>query len=77
MSVPGPQEEFYKKHGSKGTALIFNHKNFDLSTNQGIRYGTEKDGTDLYNLLLNLKFNVHLYKDLCFSEIQQKLKESK
>lgn len=70
-----PEDERYRSYRNRGIALIFNHEHFHPFTKLGSRFGTEKDGEDLKNILLELQFDVHLYKDITYRKIKQIIDE--
>ncbi|CAH1119633.1 unnamed protein product [Phaedon cochleariae] len=66
--APPPEDETYTKRNRRGTAIIFNHKNFTIE-DCSARQGTDKDRDDLRSLLEELKFDVISHDDLTFMQI--------
>lgn len=59
-------------HYKRGIALIFNHYEFDTL---GARDGTEKDASDIEDVLKSLKFDVEVYNDFKYGQIYEVLNE--
>lgn len=55
-------------HPHQGTALIFNHEVFKV-TGLRNRAGTQKDCQDLEELLKQMGFDVHVFKDVDHCEL--------
>ncbi|KAG5876101.1 hypothetical protein JTB14_013682 [Gonioctena quinquepunctata] len=70
--APAPDAETYKRHERRGTAIIFNHKNFTVKDCSS-RLGTDKDRDDVKRLLDELKFDVFLHNDLSLAQILEVL----
>ncbi|XP_023028226.2 caspase-1 [Leptinotarsa decemlineata] len=66
--APSPESEVYKRHERRGTAIIFNHKNFTMKE-CSVRQGTDKDRDDLTRLLDELEFDVFVHNDLTLIQI--------
>ena len=59
-------------HLKRGTAIIFNHVNFDISEDAK-REGSDKDRDDLIKMFQILDFNVLKHNDLTVREIKKVL----
>lgn len=76
MPVERYASEYNMKHGKRGMAIIFNHEHFEVLSLKS-RAGTNVDCENLKNTLDRLHFDVTVYKDYRFNEIQQKIEECK
>ena len=72
MPVERYSSEYNMNHAKRGIALIFNHEHFDIPSLKS-RTGTNVDCENLCDTLRNLHFEVSLYKDFRFSEIQYEI----
>ncbi|XP_034115248.2 caspase-like [Drosophila albomicans] len=61
--------EYNMQHKNRGTAIIFNHMEFDARLNLNPRDGTEVDCARLQSVLKQLHFDVYSYDDLCHKKI--------
>lgn len=59
------------QHKRRGVALIFNHKNFDSRLGLKTRNGTDADKENLRVTLRQLEFEVRVYDDLKFKDIEK------
>ena len=75
MPVDRDSETYNMNHRRRGYALIFNHKNFDPRLDLKTRNGTDADRDNLQLTLRQLGFDVKVYNDCSFKEIEQILKE--
>ena len=76
--VEGPsfllEDDFYDmSHRSRGTAVIFNHKNYVPYLCLNRRRGTDRDKDNLVMTLKDLGFNVEVHEDLTYKGIQEVL----
>ena len=76
MPVDRDSETYNMNHRRRGNALIFNHKNFDPRLDHlKTRNGTDVDRDNLQMTLRQLDFDVKVYNDCSFKEIEQVLEE--
>ena len=75
MPVDRDSETYNMNHRRRGYALIFNHKNFDPRLDLKTRNGTDADRDNLQLTLRQLGFDVKVYNDCSFKEIEQVLEE--
>ena len=75
MPVDRDSETYNMNHRRRGYALIFNHKNFDPRLDLKTRNGTDGDRDNLQMTLRQLDFDVKVYNDCSFKEIEQVLEE--
>ena len=69
--------EFYNmNHRRRGKAFVFNHMNFDPSLNLTTREGTNHDRDNLRVFLSQLGFEVAVYEDLSFKDIERILENA-
>jgi len=69
--------EFYNmNHRRRGKAFIFNHMNFDSRLSLKTRNGTNNDRDNLRVSLRQLDFDVEVYNDLPFKEIDRILENA-
>jgi caspase 7 len=61
-------------HKSRGLALIFNHEFFDIA-NLKQRTGTDQDRKNLDDVLRKLGFEVIVFQDLKYHDIEQQIKQ--
>ena len=61
-------------HSRRGIAVIFNHEKFDEHLGLSVRNGTDVDQDNLLMTLQQLDFEVKVYKDLPYKEIENILK---
>lgn len=76
MPVERYASEYNMRHGRRGMAIIFNHEHFEVMSLKA-RAGTNVDCENLRNTLDRLHFDVVVYKDYRFSEIQHQIETSK
>uniref|UniRef100_A0A1B0AN95 Caspase family p20 domain-containing protein n=1 Tax=Glossina palpalis gambiensis TaxID=67801 RepID=A0A1B0AN95_9MUSC len=67
------ETEYDCNHPCVGIALIFNHKDVK---GQKQRVGTERDRDAIYASLTNYGFDVRVFNDLTFADLNEKLKET-
>lgn len=66
---------YYKMdHKSRGLALIFNHEFFDVH-NLKARTGTDQDRKNLEDVLRKLGFEVIVFQDLKYHEVEHQIKQ--
>lgn len=66
--------EYNMSHESRGIALIFNHEFFTMA-NRSRRNGTDLDRDRLTEVLENFNFEVRVFNDLTYQQIQKQLEE--
>ena len=72
----GRSSEFYNmNHPLRGVAIIFNHKHFDTRLGLKTRIGTDTDRENLRITLRQLDFEVRIYNDLQYREMENILEE--
>jgi len=62
-------------HRRRGIAIIFNHKNFDQRLGLKTRNGTDADRDNLRITLRQMDFEVKVYNDASYKEIERVLEE--
>uniref|UniRef100_A0A182MPL9 Caspase n=1 Tax=Anopheles culicifacies TaxID=139723 RepID=A0A182MPL9_9DIPT len=77
QSTPSPQnvafEEVYDtSNPRRGTAIILHHENFKEMQS---REGSRRDRQTAITLLTNMQFDVHVYDDLHYEQLQQVLEQ--
>jgi len=77
VSMPVERDaEFYNmNHRRRGIAIIFNHKNFDQRLGLKTRNGTDADRDNLRITLRQMDFEVKVYNDAPYKEIERILEE--
>ncbi len=70
MPVERDSEVYNMRHARRGTAIIFNHMNFDGHLGLKVRNGTNADRDRLRTTLRALDFDVKVYNDLKFKVSQ-------
>ena len=69
--MPINQDHWYNmNHSRRGIAVIFNHEKFDEHLGLSVRNGTDVDQDNLLMTLQQLDFEVKVYKDLPYKEIE-------
>ena len=69
--MPINQDHWYNmNHSRRGIAVILNHENFDEHLGLSVRNGTDVDQENLLMTLQQLDFEVKVYKDLPYKEIE-------
>ncbi|CAL1295807.1 unnamed protein product [Larinioides sclopetarius] len=66
-------EDYSMKYGKRGKCLIFNHKIFEPHTRLNVRNGTDADAARLYCRFRELGFEVTLFTDLKWKEVEKVL----
>ncbi|XP_055375465.1 caspase-like [Condylostylus longicornis] len=69
MPVERYAAKYNMKHKNRGVAIIFNHEHFDIPSLKS-RAGTNVDCENLCYTFKQLSFEVHVYKDKKFKDIQ-------
>jgi len=69
-------ENYNMNHRRRGKAFIFNHMNFDTRLNLKTRNGTNNDRDNLRVTLRQLDFDVEVYNDLPFKEMDRILENA-
>lgn len=75
MTADQNADTYNFSHPKRGLCVIFNHKNFDRSTQLGIRNGTDRDRDQCKQLFTSLGFDVKVHNDLTVAGIKQVLEE--
>ena len=75
MPVERDSEQYNMNHRRRGKAMIFNHKNFDPRLGLKARNGTDRDRDNLRITLRNLDFEVKVYDDLPYKEMERILED--
>jgi len=75
MPVEKDSEVYNMNHRRRGIAIIFNHKLFDSRLGLKQRNGTDADRDNLRMTLRQLDFEVRVYNDLPFKEMERILEE--
>lgn len=73
ISLPTDEDEYNCNNPYAGIALIFNHKDVK---GQKQRVGTEQDRDAMERTLQNYGYDVRVYNDLTFAELNDVLKKS-
>uniref|UniRef100_A0A1A9WSX7 Caspase family p20 domain-containing protein n=1 Tax=Glossina brevipalpis TaxID=37001 RepID=A0A1A9WSX7_9MUSC len=73
VSRPTDETEYDCNHPHLGIALIFNHKDVK---GQKQRIGTERDRDAICASLTNYGFDVRVFNDLTFADLNEKLKDT-
>lgn len=76
MPVEKDSEYYNMNHKRRGLAFIFNHKHFDPRLGLKQRNGTDADRDNLRITLRQLDFEVNVYDDLPFKEIERILEQA-
>lgn len=76
MPAERDAECYNMNHRRRGLAIIFNHKNFDMRLGLKTRNGTDADRDNLRSTLRSLDFDVKVYNDLEFKNMEQILEEA-
>lgn len=66
-------EDYFMGHAKRGKAYIFNHEYFNANLELNPRPGTNKDRDDLRKILRELDFDVTLFNDLTFNELNMEI----
>lgn len=61
-------------HKSRGICLIFNHETFEVA-NLKSRAGTDQDRKNLEDVMCRLGFEVCIYQDLKYHDIENHIKQ--
>jgi len=75
MPVERDSEVYNMNHPRRGIAIIFNHMNFDPRLGLKQRNGTNVDRDSLRSVLKGLDFEVKVYNDLHFKQLERVLEE--
>jgi len=75
MPVERDSEVYNMNHPRRGIAIIFNHMNFDPRLGLKQRNGTNVDRDSLRSVLKGLDFEVKVYNDLYFKQLERVLEE--
>jgi len=75
MPVERDSEVYNMNHPRRGTAIIFNHMYFDQRLGLKQRNGTNVDRDSLRSVLKGLDFEVRVYNDLHFKQLERVLEE--
>ena len=75
MPVERDAELYNMNHRRRGIAIIFNHKNFDQRLGLKTRNGTDADRDNLRITLRQMDFEVKVYNDASYKEIERVLEE--
>lgn len=75
MPVAKYASHYNMGHKKRGLALIFNHEKFECG-NLKPRAGTNEDCKNLKECLINLGFDVHVFVDLNYFDIEDHIKRS-
>ena len=70
MPVDRDSEIYNMNHRRRGIAIVFNHKNFDQRLGLKVRNGTDTDRDNLRMTLRQLDFDVRVYNDLPYKEME-------
>jgi len=76
MPVEKDAEYYNMNHKKRGLAFIFNHKHFDPRLGLKQRNGTDADRDNLRITLRQLEFEVNVYNDLPFKEMERVLEQA-
>lgn len=76
MPVARDSEMYNMNHRRRGLAIIFNHKTFDPRLGLKTRNGTNADRDNLRSTLRSLDFEVQVYDDAPFKEMERILEEA-
>jgi caspase-like apoptosis-related cysteine protease len=76
MPVERDSEYYNMNHKKRGLAFIFNHKHFDPRLGLKQRNGTDADRDNLRITLRQLEFEVNVYNDLPFKEMERILEQA-
>lgn len=76
MPVARDSEVYNMNHPRRGVAFLFNHKHFDHRLGLKTRNGTDADRDNLRLTLRQLDFEVRVYEDLAFKDIERLLEEA-
>merc|ERR1712088_1288396 len=75
MPVEKDSEIYNMNHKRRGFAIIFNHKNFDQRLGLKVRNGTDTDRDNLEITLKRLDFEVRVYNDCAYKDMERILEE--
>ena len=75
MPVERDAEFYNMNHRRRGIAIIFNHKNFDQRLGLKTRNGTDADRDNLRITLRQMDFEVKVFNDASYKEIERILEE--
>jgi len=76
MPVERDAEYYNMNHKKRGLSFIFNHKHFDPRLGLKQRNGTDADRDNLRITLRQLEFEVNVYNDLPFKEMERILEQA-
>ena len=76
MPTTKDADTYNMNHRKRGRAFVFNHMNFDPRLNLNTRNGTNADRDNLRINLRQLDFDVEVYDDLPFREIERILESA-
>lgn len=77
LPVDRDAPEYNMGFKKRGLTCIFNHEIFDEDTALEPRLGTRSDCHNLEQTLKNLSFDVVVFHDLSYDEIQEKVEKCK
>ncbi|CAB4068547.1 CASP7 [Lepeophtheirus salmonis] len=75
MPVERDAESYNMMHRKRGIALVFNHENFDPRLELKKRNGTRADRDNLKRTLRKLEFEVRVFDDLDFMDLDKILED--
>ena len=73
LKISEDEEAYNMRHPRRGMAIIFNHKDFEPPLGLTQRKGTDRDKENLCNVLQQLDFEIHVYDDLNYKEVERTL----
>lgn len=76
MPVPKYATHYKMDHKKRGIALIFNHETFECG-NLKSRAGTNEDCQNFKECLSGLGFDVKVFKDLSYSQLDNQVKKGR
>lgn len=76
MPVPKYATHFKMDHKKRGIALIFNHETFECGGLKS-RSGTNEDCNNLRDCLAWLGFDVQVFKDLNYMDLEYQIRQGK
>ena len=76
MPVPKYATHYKMDHPKRGIALIFNHEVFECGGLKS-RSGTNEDCKNLQECLSSLGFDVFVFKDLTYMELENEIRQGK
>lgn len=71
MPVGSSALYYNMSHKKRGTAIIFDHEEFDRSLNAKKRRGTKVDSKKLFECLRELGFDVKVFYDRKFGDLKE------